>query len=144
VLELAQADRAIVFCNRKTRTEMICSYLKRFGWRCEALNGDMPQKARERTLERVKAAEPRLHVATDIAARGIDISISGTCSTTTCRVRRGLRPPRGPHRADRKKGVAVSLIRGKYMAHLANLKKQFKVPFEDVDSRREEILWMAS
>ena len=144
VLELHKPTSAIVFCNRKDETEMITSYLKRFGWRCEALNGDMPQSARERTLARVKEGKLDLMVATDIAARGIDISDLGHVFNYDLPEYDEVYV----HRVGRtgrigKKGVAVSLIRGKYMAHLSNLKKQFKVPFEDIELPDEkEILWM--
>ena len=144
VLELHKPTSAIVFCNRKDETEMICSYLQRFGFRVEALNGDMPQSAREKTLAKVKAGELDLMVATDIAARGIDISDLGHVFNYDLPEYDEVYV----HRVGRtgrigKKGVAVSLVRGKYMAHLANLKKNFKVPFEELELPDEqEILWM--
>jgi ATP-dependent RNA helicase DeaD len=144
VLEFHKPQSAIVFCNRKDETEMITSYLRRFGFRAEALNGDMPQSARERTLARVKAGELDLMVATDIAARGIDISDLGHVFNYDLPEHDEVYV----HRVGRtgrigKTGVAVSLVRGKYMAHLANLQKQFKVPFEEVPLPDEkEILWM--
>lgn len=144
VLEFHRPKHAIVFCNRRDETEMICQYLRRFGFRAEALNGDMPQKARERTLERVKTGELDMMVATDIAARGIDISDLGHVFNYDLPEHDEVYV----HRVGRtgrigKKGVAVSLVRGKYMAHLAALKKQFKVPFEELELPDEkEILWM--
>ncbi|MBI1947368.1 MAG: DEAD/DEAH box helicase [Deltaproteobacteria bacterium] len=144
VLEFHRPRSAIVFCNRRDETEMICQYLRRFGFRAEALNGDMPQKARERTLERVKAGELDLMVATDIAARGIDISDLGHVFNYDLPEHDEVYV----HRVGRtgrigKKGVAVSLVRGKYLAHLAALKKQFKVPFDEIVLPDEkEVLWM--
>jgi ATP-dependent RNA helicase DeaD len=144
VLELHKPTSAIVFCNRKDETEMITSYLQRFGFRVHALNGDMPQAAREKTLAKVKAGELDMMVATDIAARGIDISDLGHVFNYDLPEYDEVYV----HRVGRtgrigKKGVAVSLIRGKYMAHLSNLKKTFKVPFEEVELPDEkEILWM--
>ncbi|MCC7074661.1 MAG: DEAD/DEAH box helicase [Deltaproteobacteria bacterium] len=144
VLEFHRPTHAIVFCNRRDETEMICQYLRRFGFRAEALNGDMPQKARERTLERVKSGELDMMVATDIAARGIDISDLGHVFNYDLPEHDEVYV----HRVGRtgrigKKGIAVSLVRGKYMAHLAALKKQFKVPFEELELPDEkEILWM--
>jgi ATP-dependent RNA helicase DeaD len=144
VLELHKPTSAIVFCNRKDETEMICSYLQRFGFRVQALNGDMPQSLREKTLAKVKAGELDLMVATDIAARGIDISDLGHVFNYDLPEYDEVYV----HRVGRtgrigKKGVAVSLVRGKYMAHLTNLKKMFKIPFEEVELPDEkEILWM--
>jgi ATP-dependent RNA helicase DeaD len=144
VLEFHKPTSAIVFCNRKDETEMITSYLQRFGFRVEALNGDMPQSARERTLAKVKSGELDMMVATDIAARGIDISDLGHVFNYDLPEYDEVYV----HRVGRtgrigKKGIAVSLVRGKYMAHLTNLKKQFKVPFEEIELPDEkEILWM--
>ena len=144
VLEFHKPSSAIVFCNRKDETEMICSYLKRFGFRAEALNGDMPQRARERTLEKVKAGQLDLMVATDIAARGIDISDLGHVFNYDLPEHDEVYV----HRVGRtgrigKSGVAASLVRGKYLAHLANLRKMYKVPFEEIELPNEkEILWM--
>jgi ATP-dependent RNA helicase DeaD len=144
VLEFHKPTSAIVFCNRKDETEMITSYLQRFGFRVQALNGDMPQSAREKTLAKVKSGELDMMVATDIAARGIDISDLGHVFNYDLPEYDEVYV----HRVGRtgrigKKGIAVSLVRGKYMAHLTNLKKQFKVPFEEIGLPDEkEILWM--
>ncbi len=144
MVELHKPTSAIVFCNRKDETEMICSYVKRFGYRAEALNGDMPQSARERTLAKVKAGELDLMIATDVAARGIDISDLGHVFNYDLPEHDEIYV----HRVGRtgrigKRGTAASLVRGKYLAHLTSLKKQYKVPFEEVALPDEkELLWM--
>jgi len=144
VLEFHKPTSGIVFCNRKDETEMICNYLRRFGYRAEALNGDMPQSRRERTLAKVKAGELDLMVATDVAARGIDISDLGHVFNYDLPEHNEVYV----HRVGRtgrigKRGTAASLVRGKYLSHLSTLKKQFKVPFEEVPLPGEkEILWM--
>jgi ATP-dependent RNA helicase DeaD len=144
MLEFHKPTSGIVFCNRKDETEMICNYLRRFGYRAEALNGDMPQSRRERTLAKVKAGELDLMVATDVAARGIDISDLGHVFNYDLPEHDEVYV----HRVGRtgrigKRGTAASLVRGKYLSHLSTLKKQFKVPFEEVPLPDEkEILWM--
>ena len=144
VLELHKPTSAIVFCNRKDETEMICSYVRRFGYRAEALNGDMPQSARERTLARVKAGELDLMIATDVAARGIDISDLNHVFNYDLPEHDEVYV----HRVGRtgrigKRGTAASLVRGKYLSHLSTLRKQYKVPFEEVTLPDEkELLWM--
>jgi ATP-dependent RNA helicase DeaD len=144
MLEFHKPSSGIVFCNRKDETEMICNYLRRFGYRAEALNGDMPQSRRERTLAKVKAGELDLMVATDVAARGIDISDLGHVFNYDLPEHDEVYV----HRVGRtgrigKRGTAASLVRGKYLSHLTTLKKQFKVPFEEVPLPDEkEILWM--
>ena len=74
VLETEDPSCAIIFCNTKSDTEMVTTYLRRRGYDAAMLNGDLPQAAREEVLGRMRAGTQRLLVATDIAARGIDIS----------------------------------------------------------------------
>lgn len=63
----------IVFCQTKRETRELASKLKTKGYSVEALNGDIPQKGRERILERFRKGKIRVLVATDVAARGIDV-----------------------------------------------------------------------
>lgn len=65
---------AVVFCNTKSATFRIFEELKREGLRADLLNGDLSQAEREKALERMRAGEVDFLVATDVAARGIDIS----------------------------------------------------------------------
>jgi len=63
----------IVFCQTKVETRELAERLRRDGFRAEALNGDMSQPARERTFGRFKRGKTEVLVATDVAARGIDV-----------------------------------------------------------------------
>src|SRR6202011_4865637 len=64
---------AIIFCNRKRDVDILSRSLARHGLDVAALHGDMPQPKRTETLERFKNGEVRLLVASDVAARGLDI-----------------------------------------------------------------------
>jgi superfamily II DNA/RNA helicase len=64
---------AIIFCNRKRDVDILHRSLSRHGFNAAALHGDMPQSKRTETLERFKEGEIRLLVASDVAARGLDI-----------------------------------------------------------------------
>ncbi len=64
---------AIIFCNRKRDVDILYRSLKKHGLDVAALHGDMPQAKRTETLERFRAGEIRLLVASDVAARGLDI-----------------------------------------------------------------------
>ena len=64
---------AIIFCNRKRDVDILNRSLAKHGLNCAALHGDMPQPKRTETLERFKEGEVRLLVASDVAARGLDI-----------------------------------------------------------------------
>ena len=66
-------ERAIAFCNTKNMTDRLAGLLKIRGFPCEAIHGDIPQRERERTLQRFKDGKLQVLVATDVAARGLDI-----------------------------------------------------------------------
>ncbi|MGH7001569.1 MAG: DEAD/DEAH box helicase [Stellaceae bacterium] len=64
---------AIIFCNRKRDVDILHRSLKKHGLDVAALHGDMPQSKRTETLERFRNGGIRLLVASDVAARGLDI-----------------------------------------------------------------------
>src|SRR3954471_7453772 len=66
-------SNALIFCNRKRDVDILYKSLTRHGFDTAALHGDMPQPKRTETLERFKNGEIRLLVASDVAARGLDI-----------------------------------------------------------------------
>lgn len=75
IIEAEDPVAAIIFCNTRQETEVVAKYLRRRGYDAEYLNSDLSQTAREEVMARIKAGRLRLLVATDIAARGIDISL---------------------------------------------------------------------
>src|SRR4051812_30451598 len=64
---------ALIFCNRKRDVDILARSLVKHGFDAAALHGDMSQPKRTETLERFKNSEIRLLVASDVAARGLDI-----------------------------------------------------------------------
>ena len=74
VLDTEDPESALIFCNTKAETEEVSAALQRAGFNAEWLNGDRPQREREEVLGRVRREELRFLVATDVAARGIDVS----------------------------------------------------------------------
>ena len=73
LLEVADFDAALVFVRTKTATVQLMEKLEARGYACEALNGDIPQKSRERTIDRLKKGKIDIVIATDVAARGLDV-----------------------------------------------------------------------
>ncbi|MBP6121991.1 MULTISPECIES: DEAD/DEAH family ATP-dependent RNA helicase [Providencia] len=72
-LESEDFDAAIIFVRTKNATLEVAEALERSGYNSAALNGDMNQALREQTLERLKNGRLDILIATDVAARGLDV-----------------------------------------------------------------------
>jgi ATP-dependent RNA helicase DeaD len=73
LLEVEQGDAMIVFVRTKQATEEVAERLKARGFAAAAINGDIPQAVRERTIAALKDGSIDVLVATDVAARGLDV-----------------------------------------------------------------------
>ena len=73
LMEAGGYERAIAFCNTKNMTDRLTGLLRMGGLKCEAIHGDIQQSAREKTLQRFRDGKLQVLVATDVAARGLDI-----------------------------------------------------------------------
>jgi superfamily II DNA/RNA helicase len=69
--------KALVFCQTKRSCDKVAHSLKDLGVDAAAIHGDLPQKSRERALQRFAEGKLSVLVATDVAARGIDIDDIG-------------------------------------------------------------------
>ncbi len=74
VLDLESPEAAIVFCRTRNDVDELVESLNARGYRAEAMHGGMSQDERERVMKKLRAGSVDLLVATDVAARGIDIS----------------------------------------------------------------------
>lgn len=74
VLEEDRPFMAIIFCRTKRRVEELADYLERQGYDCERLHSDIAQNKRERIMKTFRKGDLQYLVATDVAARGLDIS----------------------------------------------------------------------
>ena len=66
-------ERAIAFCNTKNMTDRLSGLLNMRGFTAQAIHGDIQQRIREKTLQAFREGKMRVLVATDVAARGLDI-----------------------------------------------------------------------
>ena len=73
ILEAEPFDGMIIFARTKLGTEELAEKLAARGFRAAAINGDVEQKTRERTIQRLKDSNIDVLVATDVAARGLDV-----------------------------------------------------------------------
>jgi len=74
VLRQETPDSAIIFCNTKDETQAVARYLNDAGFNADWINSDLSQAERERVMAATRGGTLRFLVATDVAARGIDIS----------------------------------------------------------------------
>ncbi|MGM9608443.1 MAG: DEAD/DEAH box helicase [Oscillospiraceae bacterium] len=66
-------DRCIVFCNTKNMTDRLSGLLQMRGFSAQCIHGDIQQRVREKTLQSFRDGKLKILVATDVAARGLDI-----------------------------------------------------------------------
>ena len=74
ILDMESPDAALVFCRTRNDVDELVEALNARGYRCEPMHGGMSQDQRERVMKKLRAGTSDLLVATDVAARGLDIS----------------------------------------------------------------------
>lgn len=73
LLQMYQPKRTVIFTNTKSMVEELVSYLNEHGFKSQGLHGDMKQMSRTRVMNNYKSGKVQILVATDVAARGIDV-----------------------------------------------------------------------
>jgi superfamily II DNA/RNA helicase len=73
VIDSCEIKNGIIFCNRKTDVDVVALSLKRHGYDAAPIHGDLDQSQRTKTLDRFRAGELKILVASDVAARGLDV-----------------------------------------------------------------------
>ena len=73
VLDVENPTSAIVFCRTRTEVDELCESLNGRGYRAEALHGGLSQEQRDRVMKKFRANTADLLIATDVAARGLDV-----------------------------------------------------------------------
>jgi ATP-dependent RNA helicase DeaD len=132
IIEIENPASGIIFCNTKQRVHYVSVVLQRFGYDADELTADLPQKHRERVLDRVRRGTLRFLVATDVAARGLDIpDLSHVVQ---------FEPPEDPeayiHRAGRTGragavGVAIALVTEAEKLELKRIAKRWDIDMQE-------------
>lgn len=73
LIDFANPKKGIIFCRTKRETERLAQFLKGQGYKAESLHGDMEQRDRREVMRKFKQNQYEILVATDVAARGLDI-----------------------------------------------------------------------
>jgi ATP-dependent RNA helicase DeaD len=139
ILEIENPRSAIIFCNTKVKVNYVATVLGRFGYDADALSAELSQAERERVLERVRQGTLRFLVATDVAARGLDIPELSHVIL--------YEPPEDPesyiHRAGRTGragagGVALSLVSALEQMDLSRIAKRYGIAMEERPTPTDE------
>jgi ATP-dependent RNA helicase DeaD len=134
VLVAEQPDSAIIFCNTRDETGMVARFLQKQGLDAEPLSSDLSQSDRERVMKRMRDKNLKYLVATDVAARGIDITeLSHVINfsfpdSAEVYVHRTGRTGRAG-----KKGTALSLIGPRELSSFWYLRVLYKIQPEERD-----------
>ena len=134
LIEFENPDSAIIFSNTRREVSFLTDFLQNYGFNATAISGDYSQRAREKAMDRLRGGQIRLLVATDVAARGIDISeLSHVFQAEV-----PLEPQLYIHRTGRtaragKAGVAVTLATWEEEARLKAIAHRFDINMEKRD-----------
>jgi ATP-dependent RNA helicase DeaD len=127
ILDIESPGGALVFCRTRTEVDQLTETMNARGYRAEALHGGMDQAQRDRVMSRLRDGTAELLVATDVAARGLDVD------TLTHVVNYDV--PSAPesyvHRIGRvgragREGVAITLAEPREQRQLANIERLIK------------------
>lgn len=139
IIEVENPASAIIFCNTKSTVHYVTVVLQRFGYDADELSADRSQADRERILKRLRQSALRFLVATDVAARGLDVpELSHVIQ---------YEPPEDPegyiHRAGRTgragaAGVAISLVTEAEALTLDGIAKRYSIEFQQVTAPTDE------
>ncbi len=131
ILDIESPGGALVFCRTRTEVDQLTETMNARGYRAEALHGGMDQAQRDRVMSRLRDGTAELLVATDVAARGLDVD------TLTHVVNYDV--PSAPesyvHRIGRvgragREGVAITLSEPREQRLLANIERLTKQPIQ--------------
>lgn len=132
IIEIENPASALIFCNTKSRVHYVSVVLQRFGYDADELSADLSQAERERVLERVRHGTLRFLVATDVAARGLDLpELSHVFQYELPEDIEGY-----IHRAGRTgraggSGVAISLVSGMERFVLDRIAKAYQIDLQE-------------
>lgn len=133
-LDIQPDMRGVMFCRTKRETQQFADEFSNMGYGVEALHGDLSQGQRDAVMKRFKARSMQLLIATDVAARGIDVS------DLTHVIHHSLpdQLESYTHRSGRtgragKKGISLVLINPREGRKIKDLEKRLKVNFELVE-----------
>ncbi|MFY0689003.1 MAG: DEAD/DEAH box helicase [Cyclobacteriaceae bacterium] len=133
-LDIQPDMRGIMFCRTKRETQEIADTLGSLGYGVEALHGDLSQAQRDAVMKRFKTRSMQLLIATDVAARGIDVNeLSHVLHHTLPDQLEGYTHRSGRTGRAGKKGVSLAFINPREGKRINDLEKKMRIKFERID-----------
>ncbi len=141
VLEAVSEEGVIIFARTKAITIVVAEKLESYGYNVAVLNGDIPQNQRERTVERLRQGSINILVATDVAARGLDVDRIGLVINYDMPFDREAYV----HRIGRtgragRNGEAILFVNPRERSFLSNLERAVGQPIEKMDIPGNELI----
>jgi len=133
-MDIKSDMRGVLFCRTKRETQQIADDLGNLGYGVEALHGDLSQGQRDAVMKRFKTRSMQLLIATDVAARGIDVN-------NLTHVMHHTLPDQlesYTHRSGRtgragKKGTSIAFITPREGRRIIEIEKRIKISFEKIE-----------
>jgi len=133
-IDIYQDMRAVVFCRTKRDTQDLAEELLQLNYKADAIHGDLSQKQRDRVMGRFKKNDLQLLIATDVAARGIDVNDLTHVFHYTLPDDEAYYTHRSGRTARAgKKGNSISFINGKEGYKIRKLEKELKISIEQIE-----------
>lgn len=142
LIDLQGYRLCLVFCNTKKKTSDITDALIEMGYPAEMLHGDMKQPERDRVMSRFKAGKTEILVATDIAARGIDVdNVEAVFNFDVPQFEEYYVHRIGRTGRANKEGVSYTFVAGKEIFKLKDIMKYTKANIEPYKTPTETDVW---
>ena len=134
LIEWENPSSAIIFANTRRDVEYLATFLNNYGYDAAGISSDLTQKAREKTMKRLRDGELRFLVATDVAARGIDVEdLSHVFHYDIPQDREYYVHRSGRTARAGKAGVSIAITTASDMPTLRQIAKKYDIPLEEID-----------
>lgn len=131
ILDMEGAERSIIFCRTKKRVDELTEGLQARGYTAEAIHGDLNQVQRNRVMKRFKDGGSEILVATDVAARGLDIeNVSHVINYDLPQDTEGYVHRIGRTGRAGRSGTAISLVNPKEFRQLRQMERTLRVKLQ--------------
>ncbi len=133
-LDLQPEMRGVMFCRTRRETQQIAEELSGKGYNAEALHGELSQQQRDNVMKRFKSKSIQLLVATDVAARGIDVDdLTHVLHHTLPDQLESYTHRSGRTGRAGKKGISLAFINPREGRKITELERKIKVKFEHIE-----------